>query len=373
MPRPREKKAFVALFITEELERIYHEKTSRKMLRKKVPRFETMESLVDHVFSSRFFVDSAKYRDEMSDLERAALPPNTVIVSRNTVRNAVKELLDEAVIRFIDEEIVWRPRPSLNEKHFPILSLAPQTEITINVPGHIFFLTVPEGFCTAIADYLSSQFYKDDILFIPMGRFIMCVGVLPKSVLDGKREKKRDDEPPYEEGVRARVENVLSQFKRRYPSFRYNFPYEMAATSYQETPMRDWFYTLAKESAEKKSMENLLNPRSVGDRFSKTQDGLAFVIDKMDQLEEAGRYDLLPTDDDDSAEGIDPETGLPYIDPETGLPYLEETEELSEEDMEIAAYVWSHPDEIDEAIEQARKAEASKKKKSAATQEDEAD
>ena len=78
----------------------------------------------------------------------------------------------------------------------------------------------------------------------------------------------------------------------------------------------------------------------------------------------------LPNDDDSDA-GIDPETGLPYIDPETGLPYLEETEALSEEDMEIAAYAWGLPDEIDEAIEQDRKAKARKENAPAATQEDE--
>lgn len=124
----------------------------------------------------------------------------------------------------------------------------------------------------------------------------------------------------------------------------YNFSYEMAAESYQDNPVQDLLRTFAKDSAENKSMENLLNPRSVGERVSETQDGLAFVIDTIDQLEEAGRYDLLATDDDDLSEEIDPETGLPYLD---------ETEELSEEDMETAAYVWSHEDKIVDAdIEQ---------------------
>ena len=86
-------------------------------------------------------------------------------------------------------------------------------------------------------------------------------------------------------------------------------------------------------------MENLLNPRFVGEHFSEIQDGLALVVGIIDQLEAADRYDLLPTVEDDLSTKIVPETGLPYINPETGLLFFEESEELSDEDMEIAAYV----------------------------------
>ena len=68
------------------------------------------------------------------------------------------------------------------EEH-PILSVAQQVNITIGVPESILVLTVSNGFANSVAEYLSAQFYKEDIIFIPIGKHIICSSVYPVSAL----------------------------------------------------------------------------------------------------------------------------------------------------------------------------------------------
>ena len=111
-------------------------------------------------------------------------------------RYAINWLLEEAYIEEKDGCLVWREKPAFAEKSFPVLQVANQIEVILNVPEHVFFLTVPNGFSTAVIDYLSSYFHKGDILFIPMGCHIMCVNVLPEKVLLGLEEKASPHDIP---------------------------------------------------------------------------------------------------------------------------------------------------------------------------------
>ena len=276
MSKPHDKRDLVAKFICLELENIYNENNSRKYARKNTPRFNSKAKLIRHVLGSASFIETKVFHS-LSAMDRASVSKEKIVVSANTVRDAINWLLDEAYIEEKDGCLVWRQKPSFDEKRFPILQIANQIEVTINVPEYIFFLMVPSEFSTAITKYLSSHFHKNDILFIPMGCFIMCVSVLPESVLFGVEEKAKPCDMPYVERSVERVVSVLHKFKLKFPSFTYRFPYEMGALAYEDSPLRREVHGTIKDNSDKQS--------DVGKEYAAFQDSISQLIETAERKE----------------------------------------------------------------------------------------
>lgn len=106
----------------------------------------------------------------------------------------------------------------------PILEIADKIDISIGVPKDLIVLSVAPEHASSIANYLSALFYKGDIVFIPIAGKILCISVLPKSVLDAPSLMNISSSV----GLRERIEMAIHQFSYRYPTFPYGENYEFA-------------------------------------------------------------------------------------------------------------------------------------------------
>lgn len=277
MPKPAKKKLQVATFIRDTLEEIYTENNKRRITKKRLPEFTSKEDLVSYVLEDPKFLDSDLFSDMTTEEQEDIVNKKITVVSKNTIRGAIQYLLDNAFIGTDCGKYVWRPSPPLDEQYFPILTIAPQTAVTMNVPEDIIFLAVPHSFSNAIADYLSAQFYKNDILFIPLGQYIMCIGVLPKSVVTSKEETDTSKEISSSEWLRLRIEMALHKFKVKYPSFTYGFPYEMEYALHYNDTFRDVFHKMTDNYIEDRTEGQRTRLDLHGRQFRKIQEGLSFI------------------------------------------------------------------------------------------------
>lgn len=292
MPKSAKKKLQVATFIRGTLEEIYIEKSKRKITKKNMPEFTSKEELVSYVLGDPRFLDSDLFSEMTKDEQENIIKKGITVVSKNTIRGAIKYLFDNALIDFESGKYVWRPSPSLDDQYFPILSIAPQTTVTMNVPENILFLTVPQSFSTAIADYLSAQFYKDDILFIPLGQHIMCVGVLPKSEISDTKKKDTNEGMPSNQWMQLRIKMALHKFKVKYPSFTYNFPYEMEYAMHHNDDFQDVLHKMTDNYIEDRTKGKKPRPDLHGKQLKKLQNGFAFVsmlAERQEATEEASQ------------------------------------------------------------------------------------
>lgn len=226
MPRPANKEAAVYNFLLAYLEQVYKESHSSDIRHKKGKEiFPTKTSLVNLVFNSSQFC------------EYSATPnPAKIEVSYSTVRKAIDELVAQDKIAKGKDGYEYVPPLKEELKHHPILQFAPEINIEVNAPENLLFLRVDPNISGLLINYLNAQFYEGDILFIPLGPIIMCVGLYPKDALDGKKIKKISPHV-----LRCRIESVLGDFDLSYPDFAHGCCYELGFTARYHKPTRDAF------------------------------------------------------------------------------------------------------------------------------------
>ena len=246
-----EKTVVIAKYLLKELKRIHEEKLSNKMVNDEdFPRFRFKKDLVDYVFESTNLKRPDEVRREEKKRGGKGSLAENACASENTVMNAINLLLKENLIHRVDGEYCFKPRLATNRDKHPILSIASKINITINVPESLLVLTAPQGFAENLAAYLSAQFHKGDILFIPFGSYILCVGVLPEAILQGEMSQSLEDEEftPIEI-MAARIQSVLGEFCCNYPAFPFREMYEMAYASHYDPATKAYLHRVAENRA----------------------------------------------------------------------------------------------------------------------------
>ena len=221
MSRPTAKIDAVYEFLLNFFRQIYYRERSQKFIRTPKHQLTSKNAIVNLVFNTKLFVNSASYKKD-------ELEPDQISVSANTIRKAVEKLEIDAKIEQLDDGR-YQYVPQLEDKlsNHPILNTAADIPITIGVPESMVILTVGNGASVSVANYLSSTFYKNDVIFIPLGDNILCVSTLPRSVLDsGKIPKEKDAVPP-SVLLRERIKAALFKFDLRYPHFEYHELYDV--------------------------------------------------------------------------------------------------------------------------------------------------
>lgn len=220
MSRPPSKLEAVYAFLLTTFRRTYYRERSKKFIRTPELQLTSKNAIVKFIYSCKLFVDSGSYT-------QADLKPDQISVSANTIRKAVEKLEFDGKIEFIDKRYQYKPQLEDKLSNHPILNAAADIPVTIGVPDSIIILTVGNGATVSVANYLSAVFYKNDIIFVPLGDHILCVSTLPKSVLDsGKIPKEKDPIPPAVL-LRERVKAALFQFDLRYPHFDFHDLYDI--------------------------------------------------------------------------------------------------------------------------------------------------
>lgn len=219
MAKPAERRDYVYNYILEHLRTIYEKLQSNKITRKEHKRYPNVTALINMVFDDEQFIDTASPHFEFRQ-------PTQICISRNTVRKAINQLIADNKIRLSNGSYEYVPHLESALKEHPILPVAQQVAITIGVPESILVLTISNGFAQSVAEYLSSQFYKGDIIFIPIGNHIICIGVCPKSALQNAANTPESESKLNNSLLRMRIELVLHQFTLNYPDFQDGDLYE---------------------------------------------------------------------------------------------------------------------------------------------------
>lgn len=246
MAKPRKLQSEVYEYLLKELKEIWRINRSSQIIKKKTPRFPSKASLANYVLSSPFFIDSNNHVRDTDDTK------GKTSLSRNTVTLAVNRLIDDKKIVLGPNGYEYDPHFEEDLDRFPIRNIASQIDITIGVPENMLFLSVSNGMAASVAEYLSALFHKGDILFIPLGEIIMCVGVLPLRKIEAGDALIGDSW----EWMLSRIEVALSGFNMRYPNFSYKMAYEREVGLYHDPNMM--------EDIEQQAAENIENnPTSI--------------------------------------------------------------------------------------------------------------
>lgn len=267
MPRPLKKTMVVYNFVLATMETLYEEKYIQNKGQKTFPKFETKKALADYILDRSEFLTTEDHSDDPTKWA------GEKIVCRTTVNNAINMLIDDNLIALGNNGYEYVPHLRDTLESFPILEIAPQTPISIGVPENILFLTVGNGFANQVAEYLSAQFHKGDILFIPLGNFIMCIGVLPKSVISGSTARKEANP----EQFRIRIESVLYMFKLSYPSFEYGYSYEVAFAAHNNPTIKGYFRAMAHRIAEQKTAKAIIEEQTASEAYGSVLAGLEYA------------------------------------------------------------------------------------------------
>lgn len=221
MSRPTSKCDAVYEFLLNFFRRLYYQERTKKFIRKPKHQLTSKNAIVKLIFSTKVFVNSASYKQD-------ELKPDQISVSTNTIRTAVEKLeLDAKIEQLEDGRYQYVPQLEDKLSDHPILNTAADIPITIGVPESMVILTVGNGASVSVANYLSSTFYKNDVIFVPLGDNILCISTLPQSVLDsGKIPKEKDAVPP-SVLLRERIKAALFRFDLRYPHFDYHELYDI--------------------------------------------------------------------------------------------------------------------------------------------------
>lgn len=229
MPHAADKQKAVYDFLLDVLENVYNEKQSPDIRRKKIEVFPTKDSLIKRVFSDGTFAPSDTFYS-------ASYQPKSgqIAVSYSTARKAVNALIDDYRITKGPDGYMFVPQLSEELRKHPVLNIASSINIEVNAPESLIFLRVDAGMTELVAKYLTAQFYQGDILFIPLGSFIMCIGVYSSDALE---EGLPGCVTP--QILRGRIEAALCHFNLQYPEFRYGVYYELGFTSRYHKPTRE--------------------------------------------------------------------------------------------------------------------------------------
>lgn len=224
MARERKLGDFVYNYILDHLKTVHELANSPNIVKYELPHYKNISEMIRGVLEDPIFFDV----DEYSNGKKPAEGQREI--SKGTIRSAINRLIDDKKITNVDGYFEYIPNIDSEFNIPPLLDIAPQTQITINIPESYIVLSVSNGLATGVAEYLSAQFYKGDIIFIPNGSHIICIGTLPQSVIE-KGKKETRPEPTHANDLLNRILSVLHTFDIQYPQFSYGSQYETAYTS----------------------------------------------------------------------------------------------------------------------------------------------
>ena len=103
--------------------------------------------------------------------------PNKTFISRNIIRYAIKELVNDCTIYYDKDNRCFRYTPSEQQisNQFPILKIAQNITITPLPYSTVVYFHVSPIYADAVVDYLNAQFKPDDVRAINLGEIIMCI------------------------------------------------------------------------------------------------------------------------------------------------------------------------------------------------------
>ena len=294
MPKHRRKGNIVYEYVLNLFQSRYEKQRVNSVRRKTSGdvKYTTIDSIIDRVLEDRRFCEPG-----MSD----EVDPNKEYVSRGTIRGAINRLINENRISMTNGSYEYVPHMEESLKKHPILSLGKEVEISIGVPEDMVVLTVPNGFSTSIAEYLSALFYKGDIIFLPIGNRILAISVFPQSVLEGDESATTDGTLK----LRNRIAMALHHFTVKYPKFNYGHSYEFSYHLLHNPDMIDTFEAMGKANPDYSKNESLQLLRRV-------REAILHVNDLMESEEDYydGDYPIPPP----TKEGLEEFFGYPWED-----------------------------------------------------------
>ena len=217
MSRSADKTPEIYNFLLEHFKQIYFSKQSKKFKRSNKIHFPSQESIIAFVYNSPRYVNSNSYSQD-------TLQPDQVSVSKNTIRKAIQQLLIDGKIEKTSQGFQYSPQLDDKIGMHPVLDIAEQIPIHIGVPENILLLTVENGMTNGVAEYLSAQFFNEDIVFLPIGKHILCISLVPRSIIENPMLAATPTESHYL--LRKRIELTLHKFKSDYRDFPYSSIYE---------------------------------------------------------------------------------------------------------------------------------------------------
>lgn len=225
MARERKLGDFVYNYILDHLKTVHELANSPNIVKYELPHYKNISEMIRGVLEDPIFFDVEEYSNGKKPKE------GQMEISKGTIRSAINRLIDDKKIANVDGYFEYIPNIDSEFNIPPLLNIAPQTQITINIPESYIVLSVCNGLATGVAEYLSAQFYRGDIIFIPIGNHIICIGTLPQSVIEQKGKKETHPESNCTNDLLNRILSVLHTFDIQYPQFSYGSQYETAYTS----------------------------------------------------------------------------------------------------------------------------------------------
>ena len=217
MSRSADKTKQIYHFLLDTFKRVYISNQSKKFKKSDKIQFPSQESIIAFVYKSPKYVKSDSYSQD-------TLQPDQISVSPNTIRKAIAQLIVDGKIEQSKNGFIYIPQLDDKIGKHPVLEISSQVPIHIGVPENILVLTVENGMVNCVAEYLSSQFYNEDIIFLPTGKYILCISLIPFSVLD---DPIKQSSPSHSNLLfRKRIELILHQFQLNYRDFPYASFYE---------------------------------------------------------------------------------------------------------------------------------------------------
>ncbi len=225
MARSRKLGDFIYNYVLDHFIDLHELINTPTVVRLDIPRYRNIAEIIRGILEDPVFFDVDDYHHHKTPSE------GQIEVSKNTIRGAINRLIEDKKIANIDG--YWEYVPDLETKlnDMPILRIATQTKITVNVPESYLVLTVSNGLANSVAEYLAAQFHQGDIIFIPVGNHIFCISTLPKSHIDSASSKEPASDISPTAKLHYRVTSVLHDFDIQYPQFTRGINYETAYTA----------------------------------------------------------------------------------------------------------------------------------------------
>ena len=217
MSRPAAKVQEIYDYLLYSFKRIYDIERTKKFKRSTKVRFPSKESIIAFIYGTSKYIDSSSYTQD-------SLQPDQISVSRNTIRKAISQLILDNKIQLTKEGYQYIPQLEDKMSMHPVLDIASKVPIRIGYIENMLLLTVGNGLSVSVSEYLSSQFYAEDIIFLPMGKHIMCLGILPSTIMNQPEKIST----PYDSYnlMCQRIEAALHQFEVLHRDFPYKNLYE---------------------------------------------------------------------------------------------------------------------------------------------------
>lgn len=274
-----------AKFILEEFKNIYEKKNAKKIYRdNSIPVFKYKNDIVDYLFENTNIKRSDDF--DPNDPEHN----NSVYISSKTVINAINLLLRENLIHKVNGEYCYNPPLTTNRHNHPILSIAAKIDVKINSPEYMLILTVPHGLADVISEYLTAVFYKGDIIFLPNGNYIVCIGVIPQSDSSENSDNESKNPKYTYDFFKHRIEVVMREFNCSYPKFKYGAPYEYPYVSQYDPETRQTLHQITHAAFNTNSSMNDLY-ESENELFDRVMSGIAITPNLENQLMDSSNSD----------------------------------------------------------------------------------